>query len=149
MLAGVDVIHLNPDDVHAPLWVIGAVGFLFFLAGTMIIFQGIAGPGADQITIYKWVQYFLVLGMLASFAAIFIWVGLGSGEREFQSSVSIGPLGIIGQGSEFIGRCMFGGFGLLMGFIVLFYAINQPLEILGLKSDKKSNASPDNGVDHD
>jgi len=136
MLAGADVIHLNPDDVHAPLWVIAAAGLVFFLAGMMIIFQGIAGPGAEQIMLYKWLQYFLVLGILASFAAIFIWVGLGTGEREFESSVSIGPLAIIGQGSEFIGRCLFGGFGLLMGFIVLFFAINQPMQILGLKSKK-------------
>ncbi len=136
MLAGADVIHLNPDDVHAPLWVIAAAGLVFFLAGMMIIFQGIAGPGAEQIKLYKWLQYFLVLGILASFAAIFIWVGLGAGEREFESSVSIGPLAIIGQGSEFIGRCLFGGFGLLMGFIVLFFAINQPMQILGLKLKK-------------
>jgi hypothetical protein len=152
MLAGVGVVHLNPEDVHAPLWVIGASGLLFFLAGMMIIFQGIAGPGAEQITLYKWMQYLMVLGMLASFAAIFIWVGLGPGEREFESSssISIGPISIIsGGGGESMGRCMFGGFGLLMGAIVLYFAINQPLEILGLKSGKKKNLSKDNGADHD
>lgn len=139
MLAGADVINLNPDDVHAPLWVIGAAGLVFFLAGMMIIFQGIAGPGADQITLYKWLQYFLVLGMLASFAAIFIWVGLGPGEREFESSVSIGPIGFINQGGEFLGRCLFGGFGLVMALIVLFYTINQPIQILGLKDKELPN----------
>jgi len=148
MLAGADIIHLDPEGVHAPLWVIGAAGSVFFLAGMLIIFQGIAGPGAEQITLYKWLQYFLVLGMMASFAAIFIWVGLGPGEREFQSSVSLGPLGIIGQGSEIIGRCLFGGFGIILGIIVLYFAINQPLQILGLKAEEKEHTS-NNGDSND
>ncbi|MBL7161656.1 MAG: hypothetical protein ISS57_03545 [Anaerolineales bacterium] len=149
MLAGADVIHLNPDDVHAPLWVIGGAGLMFFLAGMMIIVQGIAGPGAEQVALYKWLQYFMVLGMLASFAAIFIWVGLGPGEREFQSSTSIGPIGFINQGGEFLGRCLFGGFGVLMALGVLYFAISQPIQILGLKSKKPTNHSLQNGADHD
>lgn len=149
MLAGADVIHLDPESVHAPLWVIAAAGTVFFLAGMMIIFQGIAGPGAEQITLYKWLQYFLVLGMLVSFAAIFIWVGLGPGEREFESSVTLGPVGIIGQGSEFLGRCLFGGFGLVLGFIVIYFAICQPLKILGLKSEQRQSLTNKSGDNDD
>ncbi len=145
MLAGADVIHLDPESVHAPLWVIAAAGTVFFLAGMMIILQGIAGPGAEQITLYKWLQYCLVLGMLISFAAIFVWVGLGPGEREFESSVSIGPIGFISRGSEFIGRCLFGGFGIILGIIVLYFAINQPLHILGLKSEERQRHTNKNG----
>ncbi len=133
MFAAVDIVAIDPEGLHAPRWVLGAAGLMFFLAGVMVIAQGIAGPGAEQVVLFQWLQLILVTGMMASFAAIFIWVGLGPGEREFQNSTSFGPISIIKEGNQIIGRCLFGGFGLLTGLGTLVFAFNKILRLLGLK----------------
>jgi len=134
MLAAVGWIYIDPQSLHAPRWVLGAVGLMFFLAGAMVIAQGIAGTGAEQVRLFQWLQFIILFGMLASFAAVFTWVGLGPGEREFQGSTSIGPISFIGDANQFIGRCMFGGFGLLTGIGTLVFAFNKVTQLLGLKS---------------
>ncbi len=131
ILAAMNIIPISPESLHAPRWVLGAAGGMFFLAGMAVISQGIAGPGAEQIHLFQWLQYVLVLGILIGFSSVFVWVGLGSGEREFQGTSSFGPIRFSGQGDEFLGRCLFGGFGVLVSLVTLFYAINQPLKILG------------------
>jgi hypothetical protein len=135
MFAAADWIYIDPKSLHAPRWVLGAVGFMFFLAGLMVIAQGIAGPGAEQVPLFQWLQFILVFGMMAAFAVVFTWVGLGPGEREFQGSTSIGPISIIGNTNQFIGRCMFGGFGVLTGIGTLVYAFNRVVRLFGIKSD--------------
>ena len=134
LLAAADIIHIDPESLHAPRWVFGAIGLMFFLAGIMVIAQVIAGAGAEQIVLFQWLQFILVLGMMASFAAVFIWVGLGPGEREFQGSTSIGPISFSNGGNQIMGRCMFGGFGILTGLGTLLFAINKISQLLGLKS---------------
>lgn len=79
MFTAFDIIHIDPDGLQAPRWVLGAVGLMFFLAGVMVIAQGIAGPGAEQVVLFQWLQLFLVTGIMVSFAAVFAWVGLGPG----------------------------------------------------------------------
>lgn len=136
MFAAADFIPLDPEGLHAPRWVLGAVGLMFFLAGMMVIAQGIAGAGAEQVVLFQWLQFILVFGMMTAFAIVFIWVGLGPGEREFQSSTSFGPISFSGNGNQIIGRCMFGGFGLLTGLGTLIFAVNRVAQLLGLKSEK-------------
>lgn len=136
MFAAFDIIHIDPDGLQAPRWVLGAVGLMFFLAGVMVIAQGIAGPGAEQVVLFQWLQLILVTGIMVSFAAVFAWVGLGPGEREFQGSTSIGPFTIIKESNQFAGRCVFGGFGLLTGLGTLAFAFNKIFQLLGLKSEE-------------
>ncbi|NOY98746.1 MAG: hypothetical protein GXP40_06020 [Chloroflexi bacterium] len=137
VLVAADIIHTDPGSIHAPRWVLAAAGGLFMFAGMTIALQGAFSPGAQQTALYQWLQYFLVLGILVSFSFVFIWIGLGPGEREFSSSSSIGPITVSGSGDDLMGRCMFGGFGLLMGAGTLWYAISRLLRILGGRPDKE------------
>ena len=135
MLVAADVIHADPASIHAPRWVLGATGFVFFIAGIWILFQGFAGGTAEDITFGKWVNYAFGLVFMVAFSAIFIWVGLGPGERQFTSSGSVGPVGVSSSGNELIGRCMFGGMGVLMGVGTLWFAVKRPMQILGYHSN--------------
>lgn len=139
VLVALDVIPVNPESLQAPRWVVGAAGAMFFFLGLLVFAQGIAGPGGEQIILFQWVQYMLTLGALISFSSVFIWVGLGAGERQFQSSGSIGPIGVSGQGNDWLGRCMFGGFGLLVAVGTLFYALNRPLQLLGINPKERED----------
>jgi hypothetical protein len=138
-----DIIPVNPESLEAPRWVVGAAGAMFFFLGLLVFAQGIAGPGGEQVILFQWVQYMLTLGALISFSSVFIWAGLGAGERQFQSSGSIGPIGISGQGGDLLGRCMFGGFGLLVAVGTLFYALNRPLQLLGIDSEDREGEQHD------
>ena len=42
-LIGLGRVTVPAKDIHAPLWVIGAVGVVFFLAGVFLLFHGIDG----------------------------------------------------------------------------------------------------------
>ncbi len=143
VLLALDIIPVNPESLEAPRWVVGAAGAMFFFLGLLVFAQGIAGPGGEQVILFQWVQYMLTLGALISFSSVFIWAGLGAGERQFQSSGSIGPIGISGQGDDLLGRCMFGGFGLLVAVLTLFYALNRPLQLLGINFEDREDEQRD------
>jgi hypothetical protein len=59
--------------------------------------------------------------LLILFAGVFIWVGLGSGERTFETSTTLGPVTTSGEGNPVVGRCLFGGFGIGTLLAGLFY----------------------------
>lgn len=134
MLVAADVIHADPSSFHAPRWVVGMAGFLFFLAGLWILFLGFAKGSEAETTLGQWASYIFFVLFLGTFALIFLWVGFGPGEREFSSSGSIGPVTISGAGNELVGRCLFGGVGLLVGAVALWVALVKPMQALGSKS---------------
>lgn len=43
VLVALEVIHVDPSTVHAPMWVIGAAGGAFFLAGLSLFAHAVAG----------------------------------------------------------------------------------------------------------
>ena len=124
LLAAVDVIHLDPEGLQAPRWVIVSVGAAFFLIGLYMLVMAIAtallGPGGTV----PWLQTLLMGGFLIAFILPFHWVAFGSGEREFSQSISIPFLSYSSSGSETIGRCMFGGFAVLIDLALVVGAIS-------------------------
>ncbi|MBL6965426.1 MAG: hypothetical protein ISR60_02620 [Anaerolineales bacterium] len=135
ILMAVDILPLDPASLHAPRWVLGAAGALFFLSGALVFLQGIAGPDGEHDVLVQWVQYVLVLGAMLAFSSVFLWVGFGPGEREFQTTTSVGPLSVSGQGNDVVGRCLFGGFGALAALGTVYYAFQQLTKILNLSGD--------------
>jgi len=107
---GLGVIRTNPESVHAPRWVVVCTGGLFAVAGLLM---------ASQREPHSLTARLLIAVFLSLFAAVFGWVGLGSGPREFSSSVSFGGLTTHGAGNVVLGRVLFGGFGILVGGIAL------------------------------
>jgi hypothetical protein len=107
---GLGLIRTNPQSVHAPRWVVVCAGALFAIAGLLM---------ASQREPQSLTARLLIAIFLSLFAAVFGWVGLGSGPRQFSSSVSFGGLTTHGAGSVVLGRVLFGGCGILVGGIAL------------------------------
>ncbi len=132
LMLGVSNIPINLSSPDIPRWMIPVAGLMFFCFGLFTIIHTIIPPAEHQSALYQWLQYFLIVGGMGAFSAIFLWVGFGPGAREFESSTSFGPFTTSGKGDELIGRLLFGGFGLVTGLGTLWIAISQPLRLLGI-----------------
>jgi len=131
LLVGLNVIAFELPQSEIPRWMFAAAGLMFFCIGVVVAGSTLP-PETQQSALYRWLQYFMLVGGLGAFSAIFLWVGFGPGAREFESSTTIGPFTTSGKGDELIGRLMFGGFGLLTGLGTLWHAISRPLQLLGI-----------------
>ncbi len=125
VLVAADIIHADPSSIHAPRWVLAAVGGVFMIAGIMAALQGGFGLEGMQTKLYLWLQFLFGMTLMVLFSSVFLWVGFGPGEREFTSSTTIGPITTSGSGNVSMGRIMFGGGGLLMAFFTIVMAVSQ------------------------
>jgi hypothetical protein len=80
-----------------------------------------------------WIQFFFGMALMILFTAIPLWIGFGSGEHEFNTSTTIGPITKSSSGSDGMGRFVFGGSGVLMIFITIAMAISQLKNIFKIK----------------
>jgi hypothetical protein len=135
ILVSVDIIPADSTSIHAPRWVLTLAGMIFAFAGLYILSTGLTPPGKQASPIVLWIQYFLRLGMLTAFAATFLWVGFGSGEREFSGSGSFLFFTISGNGGDIPGRIVFGGGGLLAALITGFFAVSEARKIMNNTTD--------------
>ncbi len=78
VLAGLGVIHMNISDWKGPTQVVA--GLMFIFGGAWSFFHGTLGPGGQDLPLYSWIQYFMVLPILAGLGFIFLWEGNESGE---------------------------------------------------------------------
>jgi hypothetical protein len=136
LLAAFDVIALDPGSIHAPRWVLAAAGLMFLLGGFMIILRGTEGDGQKDL-FHEWAEYFVIGGMMLAFSAVFLWVGFGPSERQFQTETSFGPVTTYGEGDALTSRCLFGTFGLATMLGTLYYIVSRPLVMAGLWSPPK------------
>jgi len=135
ILVSADIIHADPESIHAPRWVLTLAGMIFAFAGVHILSTSLFTPREQGSRLLQWIRYFLVLGMLTAFATVFLWTGFGGGEREFSSSGSLLFFTISGRGNELIGRIVFGGGGILGALITAYYAFSQAGKIINDASD--------------
>jgi hypothetical protein len=68
-------------------------GLVFFFAGAWLFFQSTLGPGGEVLPVYGWIEYFMILPILAGLGLFFILEGRGSGEFKL---VLIGLLPLVG-----------------------------------------------------
>lgn len=143
-LAGLYIVGISlgllpsvPADFSAPRLVVAAAGMCFFIGGVWIALISTSWVYGQDTPTVKWLSFFLTLAMMIAFVSVFLWAGLGPGERQFQITTSVGGLTTSSSSDELAGRCLFGGFGILAADGVLYYAVTQPLKILGKMSDKK------------
>jgi cytochrome bd-type quinol oxidase subunit 2 len=78
VLAGLGVIHMNISEWKGPAQVVA--GLMFIFGGAWSFFHGTLGPGGQDLPLYPWIQYFMVLPILAGLVFIFLWEGNESGE---------------------------------------------------------------------
>ena len=139
ILVSADIIHADPESIHAPRWVLTLVGLIFALSGLAIVTQALFTPSELKSPALRWVQYFIGLGIFVSFAASFLWIGFGPGERQFSSSISLPFIHISGKGNDIIGRIVFGGSGFLGGILMVYYALNEAHKIISETTEKDSS----------
>lgn len=84
-------------------------------------------------------QYFLILDIMTAFSAVFLWGGIGTGEREFSGSGSFLFFTVSGKGNDVMGRIMFGGGGVLLALITGYYALTGALKIITNPTDHDSS----------
>lgn len=103
--AATGLIQVDPDSMHAPRWVIGSAGGLFVLAGVVILAHR-----------HRFLPSLILPVILTLLATVFGWVGLGPGKRDFE-----GGLPFVGfEFNNWLGRGLFGFFGILMGLVALY-----------------------------
>jgi len=105
-----DVIHVPPENFHAPRFVTAAAGIVFVMFGLMLMTRLMAGDYGSQSPLFQWVQYFLMVVGLLSFSAVFLWAGFGSGAHAFVQTTTVGGISNSEPASESSGRLIFGGF---------------------------------------
>jgi len=92
-------IHIDPDALKAPRWVLACSGALFSLIGLLVTAQG------DMPTLYARV---LGASFFSLFATVFGWVAFGPGPRAFSSTVGVPGFAGRTGGAETTGRFLFG-----------------------------------------
>lgn len=115
--------HPTPDA--PPLAVQYSIGLIFVLAGFAIILGHGVGradangnlPADPPLWLYV-TQQLLVLGIVGTMGALFSWISIGSGPREFTMST---PVGTSPVGNSVIGRIAF-GIGAVL-FWIFFVAV--------------------------
>jgi hypothetical protein len=114
LAAAFGLIGLDATRLHAPLWLLGAMGLSFVSLGLVLMLDGIGA--------LKRIRGWLGFAFLVSFASIFNWVAFGPGERHFtsSSSVGVGPAGVttLSSGHEMSGRIAFGVFPVLLDLLI-------------------------------
>ena len=77
-LVGAGFLKTSLRDMQGPAQVVG--GLMFFFAGAWSFFRGTLGPGGQYLLVYPWIEYFLVLPILAGFGFILLLAGMEAGE---------------------------------------------------------------------
>lgn len=125
MLISFDIIPTPPENFNAPRSVVAMVGLVFSLVGIMIFLGGSFSEEEMNSPLLAWIWFLLRLVVMVVFSGVFLWVGFGSGEREFQTTSSFGGVTTTGEGSISFGRFLFGGAGVLFGLITLWVSFLQ------------------------
>jgi hypothetical protein len=121
-LVALDIISVPEEDIHAPRWVLAAVGMVFALAGVMAMVQGLKASMGGHPFI-KWAYNGLLLVFMILFAAPFHWIAFAPGEREFSTTTSIPFVSVTTSGGDLGGRLAFGCGAVLMDLILIVIVI--------------------------
>jgi hypothetical protein len=90
-LAGAGILKTGLSDMQGHGQVVA--GLMFFFAGAWSFFRGTLGPGGQDLPVYPWIEYLLVLPILAGFGIILLLDGMETG--EFPISI-LGILPLLG-----------------------------------------------------
>jgi hypothetical protein len=122
MLRSLGVFGPIPDSPDGPIWLGVAIGFVFFAGGSSVMIKAIygdldsqgGGAPAGAPVVVRVLYYALGIGIVAGLGALFTWIAIGPGERQFSGSGAfLGP---------WVGRAMF-GLGALMTWFFLGWSI--------------------------
>jgi hypothetical protein len=98
-----------PLSPGVPNWIAG-------LSGAALVLAGIAVALPQRST---GLQNLVGALLLTAFATMWLWIGLGPGQRNFGGGASVGPIAISGYSGETIGRIAFGAMGIVVALMAL------------------------------
>jgi hypothetical protein len=78
IMAGLGIIHPNIAGLKGAGQVIA--GLMFFFAGAWSFFRSTLGPGGQDLPIYRWIEYSMILPILTGLGLIIILAGIESDE---------------------------------------------------------------------
>lgn len=78
VLTGMNLIRTNLINQASPSQVMA--GLVFFFGGALSFFDGTLATGGQGLTLYPWIQYFMILPILAGLGFILVWEGVKSNE---------------------------------------------------------------------
>ena len=133
LLTALNIIPSAEENYLAPRPVVAAAGLVFFLAGFLLFIGSIFSAEELRLPIMLWIQFLFVVTAMAAFSGIFLWVGLGPGEREFQSSTTFGSVTTRGTADDITGRILFGSVGVLCSLGTVLYACVQIVNLINGK----------------
>ena len=119
VLIGIGIIPIDDSELNAPEWVVGLCGFVFSLAGVMIL-VGEKSP----------INHLLAGLLVLSFGCIGGWIALYGEAAHFSGGTPF----LSNTQNVWIARVLFGS-GSLLCFAVAFYTIIQYL-----KKDSSKNS---------
>lgn len=129
LFVALGIIPTDESKFHAPHWVVGAAGLMFFLAGIAILTG--PPPGAPEASRTTWRTFLLGLGVVGALAAVFNWVAFGPGPRQFSGGISIPFVAIASRQSEGSGRVAFGIGAVLIDLFLAFIVVRGLRDLLG------------------
>jgi len=88
-LAGAGILKTSLSGMQGPIQVMG--GLMFFFAGAWSFFRSTLGPGGQNLPVYPWIQYFMILPILVGFGVSMLLAGRETGE-SFISILGVLPL---------------------------------------------------------
>ncbi|HEV3349329.1 MAG TPA: hypothetical protein VHC93_19715 [Methylomirabilota bacterium] len=129
LFVALGIIPTDESKLHAPHWVVGAAGLMFFLAGIAIL----TGPPPDtpEASRTTWRIFLMGLGIVGALAAVFNWVAFGPGPRAFGGSVSIPFVSVSGASSERSGRIAFGIAAVVIDAFAVWVIVRGLRDLLG------------------
>jgi hypothetical protein len=104
------VIHIDPQALRAPRWVLACSGALFSLIGLLVTCQG--DPPSLPARL-------LIAVFFSIFSTVFGWIGFGPGPRVFSSTTAIFGLAVHAGGGETSGRIMFGAVSVVVALVAI------------------------------
>jgi len=129
VLVAIDVIPVDPRNLHGPRWVGVAAGLAFILFGLAMVAMPATSPEAQgQVT---WRGFILVFGILGSMAAMANWIAFGPGERHFSGTISFPFFAISSGSSEWTGRIAFGVGALILDVMLVVLTYGSLRALLG------------------
>lgn len=124
ILGGLGLLSAKPT-AGTPGWVVVVSGLAFLFAGLILLSDAAAGglgPDGEMLgPIPPWVKPFqAVMGfaVASAIASTASWVAFGSGERHFQTSISLPFFATRSSGSDTTGRWAFGIGAVLMWCVI-------------------------------
>lgn len=121
------------------------LGGLFYIVIALMVGLWFTVPTQKQNTpIVRRLKYFSVMGVLLSFTALLLWIGTGRAGGTFSfefgagmgAGASEGGVTFEGPLNKILGQVIFGGLGLVLGSVTLYFGIPYGKRLLKETSTK-------------